>query len=108
MLPHGTLCSLRRLALATLMALGLVAPASAQGVGSFDPQTHLSGYHEAFLGDFGDLYDFKPFQDLIGRALDAREMDALRKAWEAEHRRAAERIAKIEADPREAYLYALD
>jgi len=103
-----THCSLRSLSLTLLLSLGHVAPASAQAVNRFDPQTHLTGYHEAFLGDFGDLYNFTPFQDLVGRKFDAVQMETLRKRWEDERQRVTDRIAMIQTDPRQGYLYAVD
>jgi hypothetical protein len=64
---------------------------------------HLDGYDDAYYGDHYRLYDFEPYEDLEGKALDAARLAEVVTQWEAERARVAEEIARIESDPLAAW-----
>jgi hypothetical protein len=81
--------------------------AIAQGVSTFRPHGHLDGWGELVEGDFADLYQLDPFEQLEGRELSEQELADIRARWNEECQRVAVLIAEIKKDPHEMAVRAL-
>jgi hypothetical protein len=86
-----------------LAALFLVVDVRAQDSIVFRIDKHLEGYDDAYYGDHYRLYDFEPYEDLEGQAIDAARLAEVVAQWEAERARVTEEIARLEADPLAAW-----
>ncbi len=89
-----------------LLALALLVPcASAQEPHTFHADKDLPGFEAAGFSEWSDLYAFDEFKAQEGKELSAAELEKLRARWQAESERAAKRIAEIQADPRERWVW---
>jgi len=99
-------CGLASRVLFVLGCLGLFAPsAPAQEPHVFHADADLPGYEAAGFSEWSDLYVLDEFKSREGQALAAAELEALRARWKAEQERAGKRIAEIQADPRERWVW---
>jgi hypothetical protein len=84
-----------------------VLQASAQDKRVFHPERDLPGFESSDLSEYADLYQLDEFKTQDGKELGTDELAALRQRWTAEKERVAKRIALLESDPRERWVWQL-
>lgn len=97
-----------RVALAVLLLILFSAVAFAQDTVKFDPSRDLDGFDRAAASDHRDLYPIQAYLEKTGQEMTPDVLAKTREQWKAERDAADKRIEAILADPREAYLYALE
>jgi len=92
------------LVLGCLLLLASSTPAQEQRV--FRAETDLPGFEAANFSEWSDLYALAEFKASDGKTLTAAQLEALRARWKDEQARVGKRIAEIQADPRERWIWS--
>jgi hypothetical protein len=91
-----------------LLGLLLFAPAAAaQGKHVFHPERDLPGFEASDLSEYADLFQLDEYKSQDGKEVADDELAGLRQRWTAEKERVKQRIAVLEADPRERWIWQL-
>jgi hypothetical protein len=91
-----------------LGCLWVLAPSSqAQEKHVFHAAQDLEGFEASDLSEWSDLYALADFKAFEGKELEAAALADLRARWKGEQARAGKRIAEIQADPRERWVWQL-
>lgn len=100
-------CSLRPL-LALAVWSTLASALLAQAGHVFQSEKDLEGFEAASLSEYHDLYALSEFKQSDGKTLAAAELEDLRARWKKEKQHAEERVALIQADPRERWIWLFE
>jgi hypothetical protein len=93
---------------ALLLLVLCAAPAAAQETHVFQADKDLEGFEAAGFSEFHELYTLAEFKANDGKSLAPAELVELRARWQKEKERAGKRIALIQSDPRERWVWLFE